>query len=29
MSLFSKTEVNKSMLPFIENGEGVGVVKGS
>lgn len=27
MSLFSKTEVNKSMLPFIENGEGVGVVK--
>ena len=27
MSLFSKTEVNKSMLPFIENGEGGGVVK--
>ena len=27
MSLFSKTEVNPKMLPFIENGEGVGVVK--
>ena len=27
MSLFSKTEVNQKMLPFIENGEGVGVVK--
>ena len=27
MSLFSKTEISKEILPFIENGEGVGVVK--
>lgn len=27
MSLFSKTEISEEILPFIENGEGVGVVK--
>lgn len=27
MSLFSKTEISKEILPFIENGEGVGIVK--
>ncbi len=27
MSLFSKTEVNPKMIPFIQNAEGVGIVK--
>lgn len=27
MSLFSKTEISEEIIPFIENGEGVGIVK--